>query len=97
MKHLFDKGVRKIIASDVDPAGKADHIRAMFKDYDFELLVVGKDDFSILYKEADACCPCAVGEYLCIYFRRNFESKYHSKNKSIDYCWGGKQPIKRYQ
>jgi hypothetical protein len=98
VKHLFDKGVRKIIASDVDPAGKADYIRAMFKDYDFELLVVGKDDFSILYREADACCPCAVGKCLCnIDFRGNSKSNNHSQYKSIDYCWGGKQSIERYQ
>ena len=62
-----------MIASDVDPSGIAQQIRDEFKDYNFELQVVGKDDFSVLYNEADACCPCAVGIFNFLNLRWYFK------------------------
>jgi leucine dehydrogenase len=60
---LFDAGVKKVIASDID-AHRANAIREEFAGKDFHLNIVAKGDNSILFEDVDACMPCAVGAIL---------------------------------
>jgi glutamate dehydrogenase/leucine dehydrogenase len=58
---LFDHGVSKVIASDVD---QHDSIIQEFKGRNFHLNIVEKSDCSILFLDVDAVCPCATGGVL---------------------------------
>ncbi|KAJ3301641.1 hypothetical protein HDV03_000520 [Kappamyces sp. JEL0829] len=63
IQFLFEAGVKKIIASDVD-SHRAHDIKAAFHGHDFELRIVDKSDQSILGADVDAVCPCATGGIL---------------------------------
>ncbi|KAL2912165.1 hypothetical protein HK105_208367 [Polyrhizophydium stewartii] len=63
IQFLFERGVAKVIASDVD-AHRADDIRAAFAGRNFELRIVDKADSSILFLDVDAVAPCATGGIL---------------------------------
>ncbi|KAJ3088161.1 hypothetical protein HK102_009423 [Quaeritorhiza haematococci] len=60
---LFERGVKKIIASDID-GHRAEDIRKEFAGKEFELRIVDKSDMSILFEDVDAVCPCATGGIL---------------------------------
>ncbi|KAJ3268882.1 hypothetical protein HDV01_002140 [Terramyces sp. JEL0728] len=60
---LFEAGVSKVIASDVD-AHRAESIKNEYSGKNFELHIVDKSDYSILFKDVDAVCPCATGGIL---------------------------------
>jgi leucine dehydrogenase len=64
---LFEVGVSKIIASDVD-AHRSASILSEFSSYvsenRFELRIVDKSDLSILFEDVDAVAPCATGGIL---------------------------------
>ncbi|KAJ3258859.1 hypothetical protein HK103_003241 [Boothiomyces macroporosus] len=60
---LFEAGVAKVIASDVD-AHRAEAIKKEYTGKNFELHIVDKSDYSILFKDVDAVCPCATGGIL---------------------------------
>ncbi|KAJ3211814.1 hypothetical protein HK099_007917 [Clydaea vesicula] len=60
IKFLFSKGVKKIIATDIDEHRKEDILKE-FKDFNFELRIVKKDDNSILFEDVDCVAPCATG------------------------------------
>ncbi|KAJ1343932.1 hypothetical protein BSLG_001530 [Batrachochytrium salamandrivorans] len=63
IQFLFEIGVGKVIASDVD-AHRAADIRKMFSSKNFELCIVEKSDNSILFLDVDAVAPCATGGVL---------------------------------
>ncbi|KAJ3416448.1 hypothetical protein HDV05_001606 [Chytridiales sp. JEL 0842] len=63
---LLERGVGKIIASDID-AHRAGSLRTEFEKYGpskFELRIVGKEDVSVLFEDVDAVSPCATGGIL---------------------------------
>ncbi|KAJ1564555.1 hypothetical protein HK096_007419, partial [Nowakowskiella sp. JEL0078] len=60
IEFLFDAGVKKIIASDVDKH-RENEILKHFEGKQFELRIVEKSDMSVLFEEVDAVCPCATG------------------------------------
>ncbi|HSS78070.1 MAG TPA: Glu/Leu/Phe/Val dehydrogenase dimerization domain-containing protein [Thermoanaerobaculia bacterium] len=59
---LREKGVARVVASDVDPsrAGLAER----FPDLDLEIRIVPRGDLSILAEPADIVAPCATGGVL---------------------------------
>jgi glutamate dehydrogenase/leucine dehydrogenase len=63
IQYLFESGVKKVIASDVDEH-RALEIRNQFIGHDFTLSIVEKSDCSILFSNVDAVCPCATGGIL---------------------------------
>ncbi|KAI9144452.1 hypothetical protein BKA69DRAFT_1036010 [Paraphysoderma sedebokerense] len=62
-ENLFNMGVKKIIACDIDPRVESTLVQH-FKGYDFQLKMVGRNDLSILFEDVDAVCPCATGGVL---------------------------------
>ncbi|KAJ3121665.1 hypothetical protein HK098_003489 [Nowakowskiella sp. JEL0407] len=60
---LFELGVSKIIASDVD-SHREEEILETFAGKNFDLRIVQKGDMSILFEDVDAVCPCATGSIL---------------------------------
>jgi glutamate dehydrogenase/leucine dehydrogenase len=65
IQFLFEAGVKKVIASDIDRHRESE-IKQTFASagHDFELRIVGKNDLSILSLLVDAVCPCATGGIL---------------------------------
>ncbi|KAJ3323480.1 hypothetical protein HDV06_001757 [Boothiomyces sp. JEL0866] len=63
IQFLFDAGVAKVIASDVD-SHREQAIKNEYAGKNFELHIVDKSDYSILFKDVDAVCPCATGGIL---------------------------------
>jgi len=61
--YLFDKGVAKVIGSDVDPQ-VIERMEAMFTSRNLEARLVERDDLSILAAECDVVSPCATGATL---------------------------------
>ncbi len=63
MHNLFNEGVGKVIATDIDASREAE-IKAEFAGKNFELRIVARGDNSVLFEKADAVCPCATGALL---------------------------------
>lgn len=61
--YLFDKGVAKVIGSDIDPSS-LERVEARFADRDLEVRLVEWDDLSILGVDCDIVSPCATGATL---------------------------------
>ncbi len=63
VKFLFEKKVRKVIATDIysDLVEKA---KGQFSEHNFEGHLVDKNDASILFAECDIVSPCATGAIL---------------------------------
>ena len=60
---LFEKGVAKIIASDIFPE-RIEAAKKQFGDRPFEARLVQRDDLSILFEPCDIVSPCATGAIL---------------------------------
>jgi glutamate dehydrogenase/leucine dehydrogenase len=60
---LRDKGVARVIGSDIDPT-RAAALAALFPDLDLEVRTVERGDNSILAEPADLVAPCATGGIL---------------------------------
>ena len=59
---LREKGVARVVASDVDPARAA--VAGRCPDLDLEIRIVPRGDLSILAEPADIVAPCATGGVL---------------------------------
>lgn len=60
---LRDKGVRRIVGSDIDPS-RRDALAAKFPGLDLEVRIVERGDNSVLAEPADVVAPCATGAIL---------------------------------
>ncbi|MFQ5771080.1 MAG: Glu/Leu/Phe/Val dehydrogenase [bacterium] len=76
IRYLFEKNVKKVIASDIDPE-RVQQIKAEFGDKILDARVVTHADFSILAVACDMVSPCATGAIL------NPETIPHIKAKII--------------
>ena len=63
IRFLFEKNVRKIIASDINP-NLVNKLKIELADKNLETNVVERDDNSILMAECDILSPCATGAIL---------------------------------
>ncbi|NIM19139.1 MAG: leucine dehydrogenase [Candidatus Latescibacteria bacterium] len=63
IRFLFDKKVKKVIASDIDPIC-IDRVKGQLPDKDLETHIVERGDNSILGVECDILSPCATGAIL---------------------------------
>ncbi len=61
--HLFEKGVAKVIAADINPE-VVNSVKEKYADKNLELRIVEKGDNSILFEECDIIAPCATGAVL---------------------------------
>ncbi len=61
--HLFDKGVAKVIAADINP-DVVNSVKKKFADKNLEARLAEKGDNSILFEECDIVAPCATGAVL---------------------------------
>ena len=61
--YLFDKGVARVIGSDIDPR-LVERMKATFASRNLEARLVERDDLSILAAECDVLSPCATGATL---------------------------------
>ncbi|RLD53080.1 MAG: leucine dehydrogenase [Bacteroidetes bacterium] len=61
--HLFDKGVEKVFAADINP-DVVNSVKKKFADKNLEVRVAEKGDNSILFEEVDIVAPCATGAVL---------------------------------
>jgi leucine dehydrogenase len=59
---LRERGVARVIASDIDPARKA--VAGRFPGLDLDIRIVGRGDLSILAESADILALCATGAAL---------------------------------
>lgn len=60
---LKDRGVSRVVGSDIDPARK-ETLRQRFSDDWLEVRIVERGDNSILFEPADIVAPCATGGVL---------------------------------
>jgi len=60
---LFEKGVKKVIACDIDP-GHVEQVKTEMKGKNFEAKVIPRGDNSFLGVECDVLAPCALGGIL---------------------------------
>ncbi len=63
IKHLFNKKVGKVIASDINP-DIVNSVKEKFAGKNFDARLVSKHDNSILFVECDILAPCATGAIL---------------------------------
>ena len=63
IRFLFKKGVKKIIAGDINPA-LVERLKNEFRDKNFDAGVVDRGDNSILKSDCDILSPCATGAML---------------------------------
>ncbi|OZJ05020.1 hypothetical protein BZG36_02149 [Bifiguratus adelaidae] len=61
--YLFEAGVQRVIASDVDDL-RAKQATKEFAGHDFTFKFAERGDNSILFEDVDAVCPCATGGVL---------------------------------
>jgi leucine dehydrogenase len=63
LEELFEKGVSRVVATDIDAALVAE-LSARFAGKPFEARLVSRDDASIYAEKADIFAPCATGAIL---------------------------------
>jgi glutamate dehydrogenase (NAD(P)+) len=59
---LRDRGVKRVLASDIDPSRR--DLPAVFSGFDLDVRIVEQGDCSILAEAADVVAPCATGGVL---------------------------------
>jgi glutamate dehydrogenase/leucine dehydrogenase len=63
IRFLFEKGVEKVIAADINPEN-VNMVKELFRDKNLEVRIVEKSDQSILFEDVDILAPCAGGAML---------------------------------
>jgi len=63
IRFLFEAGVSRVVASDIDPA-TVDAVRGASRGLELDARVVDRDDTSILTEVCDIVSPCATGAVL---------------------------------